>query len=157
LDNLGIPSGDDMFLLKKAYQKRKQINAQISPNSLIYTKSEESLKTMFAQRLRWASKSGKAGYLPVFLSGLLILFANISCLIALVMTLFNSFYLTFCLFTLTLKFIIDFLLLFLSARMYTQKVNRLWFLPCFVFNLVYTPAITLVSFCHKPNWKGRKI
>jgi cellulose synthase/poly-beta-1,6-N-acetylglucosamine synthase-like glycosyltransferase len=156
-NNLHIASGDDMFLLKAAFSGKCQIQPNVSANSLVYTQTEDTFKKAVFQRLRWASKTGKISTLPVFISGLILLFGNIACLIALIWPFIDSYYLPFCLFTLTIKFIIDFLLLFLSARMLNQKVNLIWYLPAFVINLIYTPTIALGSFFVKPNWKDRSI
>ena len=156
-NNLHIASGDDMFLLKAAFSGKCQIQQNVSANSLVYTQTENNLKKALFQRLRWASKTGKISTLPVFISGLILLFCNIACLIALIWPFIDSYYLPFCLFTLTIKFIIDFLLLFLSARMLNQKINLIWYLPAFILNLFYTPAIALGSVFIKPNWKGRSI
>jgi len=152
-DNLKVPSGDDMFLLKAAWKKKLKIEAIANPVS---TPAEKTLKTALGQRLRWASKSAKISIWPVFMSGLTLFAGNIACLVALIGLVIGTSYLPFGLFTLALKLIIDFLLLFLSARMFSTKFNPAWYLPAFVFNLVYMPVLTLVSFFVKPKWKGRK-
>lgn len=154
-DNLSVASGDDMFLLKHFYLSKQAIEANISAYASVYTPAEGSLKKMLAQRLRWASKTGKINTFPVFFIGLLVLFVNTLCLPILCLGFINAHYWHFSLFTLTLKFIIDFLLLFLSARMYQQKVKWRWFPLAFLFNGVYVPVIALSSFFIKPDWKLR--
>ncbi len=156
-DNLHIASGDDMFLLKHFYLNKLKIQPNTSMQAIAYTPAENSLGKMLSQRIRWASKSVKINTFPVFSIGLLVLFMNSLYLPALCLGFVNGYYLTFSLFTLTLKFIIDFLLLFLSANMYKQKVNWLWFPPAFLFNGLYVPVVVFVSFFVKPNWKSRKI
>jgi len=156
-NNLHIASGDDMFLLKYFYLNKRKIEANVSNQAIVYTPAENSLKKMLSQRLRWASKSIKINTAPVFFTGLLVLFTNTLSLPALCLGFFNGYYLTFSLFTLTLKFIIDFLLLFLSARMFKQKVNWPWLPLAFLFNSLYVPVLAFASFFVKPKWKSRKI
>ena len=155
-NNLNLGSGDDMFLLKSFFLNRYSINSNTSTESIIYTGTETSFKKMLLQRLRWASKSGKINTLPVFFTGLLMLSVNALCLLALCLPFVNSLYLTISLLTLTIKFIIDFLLLILSARMFKQKVSWLLLPLAFLFNGIYVPVLTFASIFVKPNWKGRR-
>ena len=155
--NLHIASGDDMFLLKYFYLNGCKIVTNTSNQAIVYTPAENLVNKMLSQRLRWASKSIKINTFPVFFIGLLVLFTNTLCLPALCLGFINSYYLTFSLFTLTLKFIIDFLLLFLSARMFKQKVNWPWLPLAFLFNSLYVPVIIFASIFVKPKWKARYI
>lgn len=111
---------------------------------------------MLSQRLRWAAKTPKISTLPIFFSGLILLTGNLACLLIILNFFIDSSYLGFGLFTLISKALCDFLLLFLSALMFNVKFNPTWFLPAFVFNLFYTPAVAVVSVFVKPNWKGRR-
>ena len=155
-DNLHIASGDDMFLLQHFYRDHYKIEANTYPQAVVYSPTEKTLAKMLSQRLRWAAKSGKTSTPPIVGIGLLVLIMNTLSLPILFLGLVCGFYFTFGLFTLTLKFIIDFLLLFLSARMYKQKVNWLWYPLAFLFNGLYVPALSLTSIFVKPSWKLRK-
>lgn len=152
-DNLATASGDDMFLLKKAIESKASIRATNAP---ISTSSEPGLKRAFQQRLRWASKGRKISTAPIVIAGLVLFLGNLAGLVALLCLIIDASYLRFGLFTLALKLVIDFLLLFLSARMFKIRFNPAWYLPAFVFNLAYTPVMTTLSFFVKPAWKGRK-
>jgi cellulose synthase/poly-beta-1,6-N-acetylglucosamine synthase-like glycosyltransferase len=151
-DNQDIASGDDMFLLKKALLHKAIIHSSANP---VQTPVTPDLKSALQQRLRWASKGRKIITGPIFLSGLTLFSGNLAALIALLCLLIDASYLRFGLFTLALKLLIDFLLLFLSARMFKIRFNPAWYLPAFLFNLAYTPVITTLSFFVKPSWKGR--
>ncbi len=153
-DNLHIASGDDMFLLKKAWQQKAKIGALNAP---VQTPVGADLKTAFHQRIRWAAKSGKLLTRPIFFSSLVLLAGNLAALVALISLLIDASYFPFGLFSLLIKLLIDFLLLILSARMFKTKLNPAWFVPAFIFNLFYTPVIALCSVFVKPNWKGRGI
>lgn len=151
-DNINIRSGDDMFLLKKAINQKAVIGVSNNP---IQTPAEPGLKSALTQRLRWASKGRRISTTPILLTGLVLFMGNLAALAALLCLLIDASYLRFGLFTLALKLVIDFLLLFLSARMFKIRFNPAWYIPAFVFNLAYTPVMTLLSFFVKPGWKGR--
>lgn len=155
-NNMHIASGDDMFLLKSFYKSKRQIKANLATSAIAFTPAEDSLKKMLIQRLRWASKTSSINTPPVFLIGVLVLLINMLCLAVFCLALFNTSYLWFGLLTFILKFIIDFLLLFLSARMFRQKINWLWFPVAFVFNGLYVPAVVLASSFIKPTWRPRR-
>lgn len=155
-DNLRIASGDDMFLLKKAFAAGRRIGAAAAA-SAVHTPAEVSLKAAFLQRLRWASKTPRVLTLPVFFSGLILLMGNIAALVGLICIFIDGAYLPFGLFTLIIKLLIDFLLLFLSARMFNAKLKPAWYLPAFLLNLFYTPVISLAAVFARPSWKGRRI
>lgn len=153
-NNLHIASGDDMFLLKKAYQQKAKIG---SLNAAVQTPAGADLKSAFHQRIRWAAKGAKLLTGPIFFSSLVLLAGNLAALVALICPLIDASYLAFGLFGLLIKLLIDFLLLFLSARMFKTKLSPAWFIPAFIFNLFYTPVIALCSVLVKPIWKGRRI
>lgn len=155
-DNQNIASGDDMFLLKHFYINGLKIISNTSSGAAVFTPAESSFQKMLAQRLRWASKTGKINTFPVLFTGLLILIVNILALPILCLGFINSSYWWFSLFTLTLKFIIDFLLLFLSTRMYQQKVSWFWLPFAFLFNSMYVPLVVGASVFVKPTWKSRR-
>lgn len=153
--NAKVASGDDMFVLKKAYAARKRIGVVAAPASVVHTPVEEGARNAFLQRLRWAAKTPRVLTLPIFFSGLILLLGNLGALVALAGILVDGSYLGFGLFTLTIKLIIDFLLLFLSARMFNAKLSLTWYLPAFLLNLLYTPAVAVLAVFVKPAWKGR--
>jgi cellulose synthase/poly-beta-1,6-N-acetylglucosamine synthase-like glycosyltransferase len=155
-DNLHVASGDDMFLLKCFWKKGLSIRSS-DKFQKVYTKSESSSGKALSQRIRWASKSGKISIFPVYFTGFLVAAANLVCAVSLLLPFINRHYLTVSLLCLGLKLIIDFLLLFLSARMYKQKVSWPWLPPAFLLNGLYVPFTLLASVTRKSTWKSRRI
>lgn len=156
-DNLHFRSGDDMFLLKKAYRGRKKILATTNPAAGVFTPPAETFRKMLSQRTRWASKSRAILTAPIAVTGAILLLGNVASVVALISLFISGSYLTFGLLTLTIKLVFDFVLLFLSARMFKQKLKFHWFLPAFIFNTFFTPAVIVVSLCAKTSWKSRKV
>ncbi len=156
-DNKHIPSGDDMFLLQSFIDEGFSISTTKNTNAIVYTNAEKSISSFINQRLRWASKTKNLHIKTAWFIGILLFLTNLTVLITLFLGLFNPINSNFCLFTIIYKCIIDFLLLFLGAIMYKQKINFIFYIPAFIANLFYMPIITVASISVKPSWKGRKI
>ena len=55
--NLHVASGDDEFLMRKIHSKfRNSIKFMAQPEGIVHTGAQPDLKSLFQQRLRWASK-----------------------------------------------------------------------------------------------------
>lgn len=155
-DNKQIASGDDMFLLQSFLDKRLLVSATRCMHALVYTNAEKNTKSFLDQRLRWASKGKNLHIKSTWLIGTCLFLSNLALLIMGFCGFFGGINYKFCLFALLYKCIIEFLLLFLGRIMYKQKLNFIYFLPAFVANILYIPAIALASVIVKPTWKGRK-
>jgi biofilm PGA synthesis N-glycosyltransferase PgaC len=156
-DNLHIASGDDMFLLQSFKEAKFSINTIKNPCAIAYTKAEKDVPSFINQRLRWAGKTKNMRLKTAWFIGSLLFLTNLAVLITAFLAVFSGTNIKFCLFTLIYKCIIDFLLLFLGAIMYKQKLNFAFYIPAFMANLFYTPFIAVAAISVKPSWKGRKI
>lgn len=156
--NSTIASGDDVFLLNKIMR--------VYPNQVVYLKNiagavvcktETTLKSALEQRVRWAGKS-KYNNNPInTFTGILILTTNISWPILGLLSVFNAQLTKYFLFSLLLKCIIDFLLLFLASSFYRQKKLLWWFPLFFCFYPIELISILILSFTSKQKWKDRII
>ncbi|MHB8259310.1 MAG: glycosyltransferase [Bacteroidia bacterium] len=155
-ENKHIASGDDMFLLQSFMKAQFSISASKNSDMIVYTNAETSFKSFINQRLRWASKAKSLKIKTAWGIASLLVTTNLLLLICFFAGLFSSAFSKFCLFAILYKCIIDFLLLFLAANMYKQKLNVAFYIPAFIVNLFYVPFITIASIIVKPSWKGRK-
>ncbi|HEX7415340.1 MAG TPA: glycosyltransferase [Bacteroidia bacterium] len=159
-ENKHIASGDDMFLLQSFMKAQFSISASKNSDMIVYTNAVPNLlgiKSFINQRLRWASKVKSLKIKTAWGVASLLVATNLLLLIYVIVGLFSSANSKFCLFALLYKCVIDFLLLFLAAVMYKQKLNFAFYIPAFIANLFYVPFITIASIIVKPSWKGRKI
>jgi len=151
-----IASGDDVFLLQKAIARfPKKVHYLKSLNNIIITKPLNDWKSLFYQRVRWASKTGS--YQSIFGIGLgLVVFGgNLGLMVCfglwfLSLVPFQNLFLL-CL----LKFGIDSALLYKANHFLTK--NRLYHL--ILSSLLYpffSTTVALYSFFGKYEWKGRK-
>ena len=153
--NKTIASGDDMFLLQAFLAKGKSITGSRYLPLSVYCSAENTLSAFIQQRLRWASKTAQVKIKTAWFIGIILFLTNLACLIMLLFGIFSSINREFCLFTIIYKCIIDFLLLFLGAIMYKQRLNFIFYPLAFLINLVYTPVLSIISIFVKPSWKGR--
>ncbi len=154
--NENIASGDDMFLMTKAFQK--------NPSSVFYLKSTESTVSTFAsatwkeflqQRIRWGSKSKHytdfkitASLSVVFLFYLLMIIAAIlSTAYCVLLTVFFFMFLSKCL--------VDAIFLGSVANFFNRRKLMLIFLPAQIFHITYVLIAGVLSQLKTYNWKGR--
>lgn len=153
--NSEIASGDDVFLLQKGIAKYpEKVHYLKSEDAVILTKPVGDWKSLFFQRMRWASKTssyqsgfGKiaalvvfAGNLTIVLSFLLTLFAQFS---------FWNWYLLF-----AIKIFADFLLLYQTGRFIKPRAVK-FFLLSNLFYPFFSTSVAIYSLFGKYEWKGR--
>ena len=151
-----IASGDDVFLLQKATaQFPEKVHYLKSQNTIITTKPLNDWKSLFYQRVRWASKTssyqssfGKGLGLLVFAGNLSWLFVLGSWLLGL--TAFQNVFLLF-----TLKFSVDTVLIYKTNEFLT-KTKIQYLILSSLFYPFFSVSVALYSLFGKYEWKGRK-
>ncbi|MFV8336151.1 glycosyltransferase [Flavobacterium sp. RSP29] len=154
--NDGIASGDDVFLLQKAVAKSPQkVHYLKSQNTIITTKPLNDWKSLFHQRVRWASKTssyqsdfGKGLGILVFAGNLGWLFVLGSWVLGL--TFFQNVILLF-----TLKFSVDTVLIY-KANHFLTKTKMQYLILSSLFYPFFSVSVALYSLFGKYEWKGRR-
>jgi cellulose synthase/poly-beta-1,6-N-acetylglucosamine synthase-like glycosyltransferase len=150
-----IASGDDVFLLQKAIdQFPEKVHYLKSENNIVATKPLNDWKSLFYQRVRWASKT--ASYQSGFgkILGLTVFGGNVGLMFAIYCLLFGKGgFLLMCVLLLS-KFSVDFVLInktnhFLKNKTHYYLISSLLY-PFFSVN------VALYSLFGKYEWKGRK-
>lgn len=154
--NNGIASGDDVFLLQKANKKHpEKVHYLKSDANIVLTKPLENFKSLFYQRVRWASKTtsykssfGKTLAVTVFAG-------NLAIVISFFLTLFSifSFWNWYLLFA--IKIFIDFAILYQTGKFLKPKSVK-FFLISNLFYPFFSTSVAVFSFFGKYEWKGRK-
>lgn len=154
--NNNLASGDDVFLLQKAVAKvPDQVHYLKSENNIVLTKPTDSWKTLFNQRIRWASKTGS--YQSVFGKDLaLIVFAaNFFCLLPFAFCLFEKMHWVQFGILLTIKFMVDAILLYKTTNFLTKKRPRHLFLGSLLYPF-FSVAVAARALAGSYEWKGRQ-
>jgi glycosyltransferase involved in cell wall biosynthesis len=154
--NDGIVSGDDVFLLQKAIAKSpEKVHYLKSQNNIVVTKPLSDWKSLFYQRVRWASKT--SSYQSTFGKGLgLVVFAgNLSWLLVLGswllgLTAFQNFFLV-C----VLKFSVDTILIYKTNHFLNNSKMRYLILSSLLYPF-FSVSVALYSLFGKYEWKGRR-
>ena len=154
--NNKMASGDDVFLLQKAMKKHsEQVHFLKSKDTIVHTKPVLSWTELFAQRVRWASKTstyqsvfGKDLAVIVFAGNLTIVLA--SCFLTLDLISWVILAILF-----TLKFITDFILLYKTNR-FLRKKRMGYLLLSSVLYPFFCVTVAVFSWFGSYEWKGRK-
>lgn len=156
-NNIRVSSGDDMFLLQSFLKNKLSVKVDFDPALAVHTSAESSFNGFIGQRIRWISKGKHIHIVASQLMAVLLVLTNIILLALIVSSFIHPAYLKICLFALLFKCAIDFLLVTLGSAMYKQKTAFGYFFPAFLFSVVYTPLISVISLFVKNRWKQRSI
>lgn len=151
-----IASGDDLFLLEKMQKAFPgEVHFLKNKTQIVYTKTEPSWSAVVQQRVRWAAKTSE--YKNVFnkTTGVIVLAANVSLLIAFWM-LFQSESRVFFLILILLKWGIDEIFVYQVNSFFKREIHWMYLrLMAFLYP-VLTTYIALRALFGSYKWKGRK-
>lgn len=153
--NNAIASGDDVFLLQKvANSCQNKVHYLKAEEAIVPTKPTQDWKSLFYQRVRWASKT--SSYQSIFgkVLGLIVFFGNLSFVIGTVFLLFGMWSWQLLLLYVILKFIIDFVLLYVTNQFLTGRRIKSLILSS-LFYPFFSSAVALYSLFGSYKWKGR--
>jgi len=151
--NNDLASGDDVFLLQKAIaQFPGKVHFLKSVQNIVFTKPENSWKSLFHQRVRWAAKT--VSYKSDFgkLLGLVVFFGNLFWILSFVYFILEAFPL-YALLIIALKLMVDFILIKKTNSFLGNKMR--YFLPASFLYPVFSVLVALYSVFGKYEWKGR--
>ena len=153
--NEGIASGDDVFLLQKGIaQFPEKVHYLKSENNIVVTKPVDNWKSLFHQRVRWASKTGSYQSRFGKALGLIVFGGNVGWLLVVGCWLLgkDNFYVLISL--LLAKMTVDFVLINKTNQFLKNKT-----LYYFISSLLYpffSVSVALYSLFGKYEWKGRR-
>jgi cellulose synthase/poly-beta-1,6-N-acetylglucosamine synthase-like glycosyltransferase len=153
--NEKIASGDDVFLLQKAMATHAaEIHYLKSDANIVRTMPLNNWKSLFHQRVRWASKT--TAYQNDYAEALAmsVFFGNLSWLVLFVFTLLQLLSWTHFLIVFAIKFIVDLVLLLQSHRFLNKGRFLLPVLSGFIYPF-FSTAVALHSLMGNYEWKGR--
>ena len=153
-----IPSGDDMLLMHKIYEKNPtKVHYLKSKDAIITTSAAESWKAFFMQRIRWASKSGHYQDKKIMYILAAVYLYNVFFLLSLVMVLVLEKGLVLWFAFLLLKILLEFPFVQVVARFFgLQKL--LWYFPFMQpMHILYTIIAGWLGKFGSYEWKKRKV
>lgn len=151
--HLDVASGDDIYFLEDIKQiPGSKINYLKSQDALVYTYPAFSFSALLNQKIRWASKFKRNKNKLNFTLALLSFGVNFTWVLALLLLNFPALRLPALLF-ISLKLIIDILLLFLTSRFIKNKQLMWYSLPVACIYPVYAVIVGISALFVKPKWK----
>lgn len=156
--HMNVSSGEDVFLMEEIKKiKPASVHYALLRELIVKTKPLHTLKSLFNQRVRWASKAKyNSNNLNLF-SAFLILATNLLFLALFVAILKKSVIIPYLSIFVLAKFVFDFLLLFLASDFLGRKKNIWWLIPFECMYWIYALLVGTASVFYKPYWKGKKI
>ncbi|TRX34037.1 glycosyltransferase [Flavobacterium sp. ZT3R18] len=154
--NGAIASGDDVFLLQKALAQYPEKVAYLkSKNTIVTTKPVNDWKSLFYQRVRWASKT--TSYESTFGKrlGLLVFMANFGLVCCFGLTVFGLISFPILGLYFLIKFGIDAVLILQTNRFLTKQKIRYLLLSSLWYPF-FSTAVALYCLFGKYEWKGRR-
>jgi cellulose synthase/poly-beta-1,6-N-acetylglucosamine synthase-like glycosyltransferase len=153
-----IPSGDDMLLMYKIYEKYPHRVFYLKSNqAIVSTNPATSWKNFFHQRIRWASKATHYGDKKIFWILLLVYAINFCFLILAVASFWNIQWLMFLVLFLIMKILIE-LSFIKAAGIFFSERSLLKYLPLMQpLHILYTIVAGWLGKFGSYEWKGRHI
>lgn len=151
-----IASGDDLFLMEKITEHYlSDILYLKTPDVVIYTKPESSIKSLLNQRIRWASKT--SAYKNVFskILAFIVLAMNASIVAGFVLVLIGSLIWQYLFVIFLIKFFVDFLFILKSSNFFKQNSSLIYYPLNSISYPLFVLIVAFYSMFFKYKWKGR--
>ncbi|MBF4470652.1 glycosyltransferase family 2 protein [Flavobacterium sp. HJJ] len=154
--NNSIASGDDVFLLQKAViEYPEKVVYLKSKNTIVTTKPVDDWKSLFYQRMRWASKTTSYQSLFGKRLGLIVFLMNFGFVYCFVMTFLGMLPYFFIGMYFLVKFGIDTVLINQTNKFLTKHEIRFLLLSSLWYPF-FSTVVALYSLFGKYEWKGRR-
>jgi cellulose synthase/poly-beta-1,6-N-acetylglucosamine synthase-like glycosyltransferase len=154
--NTNIASGDDLFFMEKVAKHYPQdLHFLKSKKAIVYTSPEATLKALFYQRVRWASKTSAYNNLFSKTLALIVLLMNASLVVCFVFSILGLQSWSFLSFLFMIKFCIDFVFIFRSSNFYNQNLSLLHYPLNSLMYPFFVVAVSCYSMFFNYKWKGR--
>ncbi|WP_223648989.1 glycosyltransferase [Hymenobacter psoromatis] len=158
LDNQGIASGDDEFLLHKMHQRHPAgIRFLAAPEAVVDTPAPATLRALLRQRVRWASKYPHYRTAAPRQLALLVLGTNLSLAAGLGLALVRPALWPWVGAAWALKLSADAWLLWPFLTLLKRRRWLAWLLPLQLLYAPYALAVGLAARRGRYAWKGRQV
>ncbi len=153
-----IASGDDVFLLQKAFAKYPlQVQYLKSEETIVTTSAETSWKGLFNQRVRWASKATSYQSQYGEMLAVFVFLGNLSIVVSVILAVFKLLPIVVLAGLIIIKYFVDLWLLTLGNNFLKAEKFMLPFLSAIIypfFSILVGFYILIFGMTYK--WKGRQ-
>lgn len=153
-----IPSGDDMLLMHKIYKRYpEKVFYLKNDRAIVHTLAQPTWSSFLQQRIRWASKSTHYDDKRITAVLLLVYLVNVSFVVAMIVSLFNSKMAFFTLLLLLAKILIEFPFVQTVANFFKQHSLLLYHILLQPVHICYMVLAGWLGKFGSYEWKGRWI
>ena len=158
-DNLNLSSGDDEFLMRKISDLPEyKIKFCNSRDAAVFTEPEKGITGFFNQRKRWAGKITHYENRSLILALFFIFLFYLSLIIQAVLAVLGySFFLLLFLFSVLIKFTLEFMIIKKGDVLFTSRNSNLLFLITEIIHIPYIIITAVAAAFGRFTWKDRKI
>lgn len=150
---LKIQSGDDDLLMQKlACDRPWAMRYCIAESTFVTTSGKETLKELWEQRKRWASKTIYYSPKIVFVLSMVFLFLVMLCVSA-ILSPFNLKILVATIAAFAIKSICDFILILRGLKIFKQEHLLKWCIPVEIIHAPFTVIAVLFGLFGRFKWK----
>ncbi|MEZ4797256.1 MAG: glycosyltransferase [Flavobacteriaceae bacterium] len=154
--NTTIASGDDLFFMEKVIKHySKDVQYLKSKSAIVFTKPEATLKALFNQRVRWASKTSTYNNLFSKILALIVLMMNASLVVCFVFSILGLISWQFLSILFIIKFCIDFVFIYKSSYLFNQNSSLKYYLLNSLIYPFFVVAVSCYTMFFSYKWKGR--
>lgn len=154
--NNRIVSGDDLFFLEKVMKVYPlDVHYLKAYEAVVITKPEPTLKTLFYQRVRWASKTSEYNSVFSKVLALSVLLMNASVIVTLTFALIGLLSWQILTVLLVCKFIVDLFFISKSSNFYKQNHSLIFYPFSSLVYPFFVVTVSVYSMFFKYKWKGR--
>jgi glycosyltransferase involved in cell wall biosynthesis len=153
--NDSIASGDDVFLLQKAMaHSPEKVHYLKSENTIITTRPVDDWKSLFHQRVRWASKTGSYQSKFGIGLGLIVVAGNLALLFGIYGLLFGVADFFVLILLLLAKLIVDYILID-KTNAFLKNKTKSYLMSCWLYP-IFSVSVVLYAAFGQYRWKGRR-
>lgn len=152
-----LASGDDMFLLEEAKKHCVRIAYLKSPDSVVYTRLEESFAEVLSQKARWASKAKAYSDRDIIRGGLFIFLVNITVLVLLIASFINPLFSTILIGVICAKLVSDVRVLNVGFQYFNNTICMRDLLIGILLYPFYMLLVLFYPLFWPIKWKNRRI
>jgi poly-beta-1,6-N-acetyl-D-glucosamine synthase len=146
--NEEFAGGDDMFLLEKFEAADHVVSYLNSEAATVLTAAQPSYGALFDQRIRWAGKSAAYKHFFSRFTGIVVLLLNLLTAIMILAAAIGLLEIQVFLFLFLLKFNVDFMLIYSSAKFFNRERIMKSYLWCSLIYPFFSSAVAISSlFC----------
>lgn len=149
-----VASGDDMFMMIGARKLGRTLSFITDRESIVRTKSQESLSKLITQRIRWGSKTPRYLQLDIKLLALLVSLSNLSMLLMPLWIILFLPWWPWLAGAWLIKTLADFMLLYRMTGITASRSDLKLFLPVSLLYYPYFMVTVFGSLRGRVLWKG---